>query len=543
MKKIDLHIHSIKTKKDTSNRDISSEKFVKIMNSSNVGIAAITNHNYFDNTQYSEIQNILREKRISDLIVLPGLEVDVYLNNSPRKQMNMIFSNDNENEFADFKNFYNFFESKFNDINDEKKDLKALNIEEILEYFKNNENFKTILYLDAKKQNKNSTGFSNDEIKIIYNIFDNLKNVTIVLDFNSEDKFNFFFKHNKEDNVLIGSDNLNWEDYENKSEKLLKYSNYIRNFSDLFGVLKNKETFDTFNKFKLIANIDNLELKINQDKTQSKDKESSVRIKNVKLVKKAFNVIFGPKSSGKTQLLKAIYDHTNKNIKSKYYEPKDERLWFEFKDYNNKIVEDFLNKETNEFYKCLDNITIYEKKSSKISNLYDYIKQNNPFKLLEAKNSYYENNLNEIKTSTEEILNKINDLIKLIDKNKKYYTDINQDELLILKNLKTFFLKNWINNYKLIFFWKINSKIPKGFTNILGTLHKTTFKDGIGLKSKFDDFLNIHKFAKEFQNKYINRKIEKEIGEYDIPSDKNQSKKVSLFCSLKFKFNEQKKQI
>ena len=121
MKKIDLHIHSIKTKKDTSNRDISSEKFVEIMNSSNVGIAAITNHNYFDNTQYSEIQNILREKRISDLIVLPGLEVDVYLNNSPRKQMNMIFSNDNENEFADFKNFYNFFESKFNDINDEKK--------------------------------------------------------------------------------------------------------------------------------------------------------------------------------------------------------------------------------------------------------------------------------------------------------------------------------------------------------------------------------------------------------------------------------------
>ena len=86
--------------------------------------------------------------------------------------------------------------------------MKVLNIEEILEYFKNNEDFKTILYLDAKKQNKNSTGFSNNEIQIIYNIFDNLKNVTIVLDFNSEDKFNFFFKYNKEDNVLIGSDNL-----------------------------------------------------------------------------------------------------------------------------------------------------------------------------------------------------------------------------------------------------------------------------------------------------------------------------------------------
>jgi predicted metal-dependent phosphoesterase TrpH len=70
--KIDLHLHTQKIKKSESeDRDITPERFKNELINANVGIAAITNHHFFDENQYKKmIDN-------ENYILLPGVELDV----------------------------------------------------------------------------------------------------------------------------------------------------------------------------------------------------------------------------------------------------------------------------------------------------------------------------------------------------------------------------------------------------------------------------------------------------------------------------------
>ncbi len=72
--KIDIHTHTKKCKSgDASTREISPDDFCEIIQSTEVKIIAITNHNVFDLHQYKEI-----EARLSrDAQVWPGIELDI----------------------------------------------------------------------------------------------------------------------------------------------------------------------------------------------------------------------------------------------------------------------------------------------------------------------------------------------------------------------------------------------------------------------------------------------------------------------------------
>ena len=70
MKKIDLHIHTIATRKD-SNFVFSIDKLIEYVNSKKLDAIAITNHNCFDSIQFKQIKSKLR------CVVFPGVEIDI----------------------------------------------------------------------------------------------------------------------------------------------------------------------------------------------------------------------------------------------------------------------------------------------------------------------------------------------------------------------------------------------------------------------------------------------------------------------------------
>lgn len=70
MKKIDLHIHTVNTNKD-SGFTFSLSSFKSYVDRGHLDVVAITNHNVFDSSQFREIQ------RAISIRVFPGIEIDV----------------------------------------------------------------------------------------------------------------------------------------------------------------------------------------------------------------------------------------------------------------------------------------------------------------------------------------------------------------------------------------------------------------------------------------------------------------------------------
>lgn len=71
MKKCDLHIHTIATSSDAA-FNFSLETLENYVQKMQLDVIAVTNHNVFEISQYKEIKS-----RLADVIVLPGIEVDL----------------------------------------------------------------------------------------------------------------------------------------------------------------------------------------------------------------------------------------------------------------------------------------------------------------------------------------------------------------------------------------------------------------------------------------------------------------------------------
>src|SRR5690554_402425 len=95
MIKIDLHTHTKNVKSGETSRVVSKEDYYKILSKHKVRISAITNHNEFDLEHYlsfAEYANDKYEKGGSKLVILPGIEFDVFHEpNSDRGHLIIVF--------------------------------------------------------------------------------------------------------------------------------------------------------------------------------------------------------------------------------------------------------------------------------------------------------------------------------------------------------------------------------------------------------------------------------------------------------------------
>ena len=292
--KIDLHCHTKCIKNGDEGREISAERFVSILKESNVKIAAITNHNSFCLEQYQEAVSLAG----NSLIIWPGVELDVNSNIGKKKNHGhvIIVVSPDKAKLFDQK----IKELCKGDLNKVAVDIKDLiNLINQLEkcfvacHYKKTPslNMEDVVYLEKHITSENAVVLEPSDIR----------RAGIIL--NGDQKSACWF----------GSDVKDWKNY---SPDILP------------ELIFNIESFDTFIRM-INKHPDTVLLKSYLDKKEP----INITIEpynDLKLnlqIYKDFNVIFGEKATGKTDILHEIEKELTKahlKVSSFYVEQKSE---------------------------------------------------------------------------------------------------------------------------------------------------------------------------------------------------------------------------
>lgn len=472
--KIDLHVHTKKIDKgETVKRNIPSINFfIDTLLDNNVGIVAITNHDTFDKEQYFQILAELTNKKYerNKLLIFPGVELKVYLEDQKYKHVNLIISNnDNIDDFLlDIKEY----------LKSDKK-IDDLNI------FKNK---KIILYIDTKR---GDTGWSDIEInELLKNwINKNPRKYSFICDVNN--KFSLLRYRARNFNTLIGSDLQDWQKYNELASKLIDINIEIDSFESFFNTLAydDQKTFDNlFNNLKTKFHIDNFYINIENDK--------KINIGNVDIYE-GVNIIFGPKATGKTKMLQFIYN--NNKDKSVFYSADDKekiinKFW-ENSEKNHQFNQ-MINDKKKELLCIINEIKNYKEISfCKWNDLFNSFHKNE-IKIL----SYFKiqnvtkpdiKNLKYSLILSKKLIKSLENIKKNIYSKSKYYIENLRELILLLK--KEIYCK--MKNY-----WKMNlyKKIHNKMNNV--KIMNNGKRLSISSISLFDRWNNRYKLKTNIDN-------------------------------------------
>lgn len=289
--KIDIHTHTKKCKSgDAPTREISPENFCETILSSEVRIVAITNHNVFDLNQYKAIAKRLGKEGQ----VWPGIELDIQ-EDSSRGHLLVIVSPELAKEFSEAvaRLTKNFTPDNF-----------IATIDKVIEAF---DAFNP-LYIAHYKQKK--PNLSDDTLKKLETTTKNpgcvIKEVTNSI------SAGIYISHGHAS--IYGSDVHDWSKYEELSREL----------PDL------RLPVDSFEHFCLLLKKDPATINTVLGKKTSEDLVLLPFDDGSILKIKAFNdinVVFGPKGTGKSCILKAIAKHYADNgVDASVYESAADRL-------------------------------------------------------------------------------------------------------------------------------------------------------------------------------------------------------------------------
>jgi predicted ATPase len=289
--KIDIHTHTKKCKSgDAPTREISPTDFCETMLSTEVRIIAITNHNVFDLDQFEKIQARLGK----DAQVWPGIELDV-LDLSLRGHLLVIVPPKSARKFSAAVEKL---------TKDSSPDSFTATIEDVLKTF---DAFNP-LYVAHYKQKKPS--LSDEVLEMLETKTKNpgcvIKEVTNSI------SAGIYISHGH--SSIYGSDIHDWGKYEELSRDLPDLRLPVDSFEHFCLLLKkDPATINTV-----------LNRKTHEDLVLCPFDDGSI------LKVKAFNdinVIFGPKGTGKSCILKAIAKHYSENgIDARVYESASDRL-------------------------------------------------------------------------------------------------------------------------------------------------------------------------------------------------------------------------
>lgn len=268
--KIDLHCHTKAIKKgDGQGRNVTASLFKEKIQNADIKIVAITNHNAFDFAQYKEFSSAT----VDCCLVWPGVEIDVKDIDSNRWHL-IIVVNPKEAEIFSY-NVAKLF-------NNDNLDECTHTLDDIYKIFKEHDAI-YIAHFDQKKP-----AATNEDCKKLELLIGDSSRV--FKETASEKSMSFFA--NFQYNVLVGSDVKDWTMYEKCS------------FTEL------KLNVDSFEQFCLLSKRDEnvVESLLNKKNTKELTAHPS---SNTNLQVKIFadiNIIFGQKGTGKSQIIKTLYE-------------------------------------------------------------------------------------------------------------------------------------------------------------------------------------------------------------------------------------------
>lgn len=273
--KIDIHVHTKKVKTgDPDTRNITPEKFNEIIRLTDVSILAITNHNHFDLEQYSEISEL-----VSDICqIWPGIELDIFQNN---KRAHLLV-------VANPKVAREFHKRCETILLDKSVNTFNISIEDVAITFGDLD----CLYI-AHYMNK-TPNLGDEEIALLSSLIPDPKR--LIKEAANSISAGIFISHGH--NSIYGSDIQNWEDYEVISADLPDLRLPVDSFEQFcFLIEKDEATIDTVLSKKVKEKItitpfgiaEVMELDIYND----------------------INIFFGPKGTGKTDILKSLSEYYN----------------------------------------------------------------------------------------------------------------------------------------------------------------------------------------------------------------------------------------
>lgn len=289
--KIDIHTHTKKCKSgDAPTREITPIDFCETILSTEVRIIAITNHNVFDLDQFEEIKTRLGE----DAQVWPGIELDV-LHDGSRGHLLVIVSPRLAREFS----------AAVDEVTrDYSADTFTATIEEVLETF---DTFNPIYVAHYKQKKPN---LSDEVLGMLESKTNNPR--CVIKEVTNSISAGIYISHGH--SSIYGSDIHDWGKYEELSNDLPDLRLPVDSFEHFCLLLKKDPT--TINTV--------LDRKTSEDLVLLPFDDGSV------LKIKAFNdinVVFGPKGTGKSCILKAIAKHYSENgIEARVYESASDRL-------------------------------------------------------------------------------------------------------------------------------------------------------------------------------------------------------------------------
>jgi len=289
--KIDIHTHTKKIKHgDPDTRNISVEKFSEIINSTNVKILAITNHNHFDYTQYKDFS----EKVEETCQIWPGIEIDV-LEAEHRAHLIVIVNPKNASSF----------EQRVKELIGAKapEDFSA-SISDIVKKFDDLDS----LYI-AHYHSKKPFLLDEDIEKLLATVSNRKR---VLKEASNSISAGIYIQHGH--NSIFGSDVQDWSEYAKTSEKLPEL----------------RLPVESFEQFCLLLEKDDQAIKTTLDrKTKENIKIYPFGISDLVeiTIYNDINIIFGSKGTGKTEILKALSKHYNQlGFSTKVYESNAQTL-------------------------------------------------------------------------------------------------------------------------------------------------------------------------------------------------------------------------
>lgn len=268
--KIDLHCHTKSIKNgDGAGRNVTVDVFKEKISNADVKIVAITNHNSFDIEQYNEFKEAVRDF----CQVWPGIEIDVNGLNNEKYHLIVVANPNNVDDFN----------MKIKELYDG-KDIKTCHLEVGRIYEKLNDC--DVIYIPhLHKKN----GIPEKDQTHLMELVGNPSRV--FGEPSNNRSLGVFANHNY--NVIIGSDVKDWNEY----EKLT--------FAEL------KLPVESFSQFCLLSERDSVvvETLLNKKKsyflTAKPYKTVSLELK----IYNDINIIFGQKGTGKSEIIKSLYEN------------------------------------------------------------------------------------------------------------------------------------------------------------------------------------------------------------------------------------------